>query len=129
MGTIFKYNEQLIQCKNLQKKLKKLKIEESNIEIIKDNIPNDILEKTFVELTRDNKDINDTFNGWHYFIFANSKGNYLWGINKPDLEYIRKFGFDVSDYKLIDECIGKIPAKYKKWNPETKTGLKNNGTD
>lgn len=48
MGTIFKYNNQLIQCQNLQKKLKKLRISENDIEIIKDNIPNDTLEKEFV---------------------------------------------------------------------------------
>ncbi len=47
MGTIFKYNDKLIQCQNLQKKLKKLKLSEDDIEIIKDNIPPEDLEKEY----------------------------------------------------------------------------------
>lgn len=47
MGVIFKYNDKLIQCQNLQKKLKKLKLSEDNIEIIKDNIPPEELEKEY----------------------------------------------------------------------------------
>lgn len=47
MGTIFKYNDKLIQCQNLQKKLKKLKLSEDDIEIIKDNIPPEELEKEY----------------------------------------------------------------------------------
>lgn len=124
MGTIFKHNNQLIQCRDLNKKLKKLRISATDIEIVKDDIPNDILEKTFVDLTREIKKEVEDDDRWHYFIFKNSKGYYLWGINKPDLSYIAKFGFDVSDYKLIDECIGSIADKYMQWNPETKTGWK-----
>ena len=52
MGTIFKYNNQLLQCRNLAKKLKKMHLLESDIEIIKDNIPEDVLEQEFVNLTR-----------------------------------------------------------------------------
>ena len=44
MGTIIKYNDKLIQCRDLEKKLKKLKINKDDIEIIKDNITNDYLE-------------------------------------------------------------------------------------
>lgn len=51
MATIFKYNNQFIQCKDLNKKLRKMKIDADCIEIIKDDIPFEILEKTFVELT------------------------------------------------------------------------------
>ena len=55
MGTIIKYNDKLIQCCNLEKKLKKLKINKDDIEIIKDNIPNDSLESEFVNLTKKEK--------------------------------------------------------------------------
>ena len=36
MGTIFKYNNQLLQCRDLKKKLKKMHLLESDVEIIKD---------------------------------------------------------------------------------------------
>lgn len=101
-----------------------MKLSEDSIEIIKDDIPNDILEKTFVELTREIKNESEEDTRWHYFIFENSQGNYLWGINKPDISYIANFGYNISDYKLIDECVGDVPEKYCKWNPETGTGLK-----
>lgn len=125
MGTIFKYNNQLIQCQNLQKKLKRMRLTEADIEIIKDNIPENELEKEFVNLTRVKKEEVNTNSEVTYYIFENSKGNYLLGYNKPDItHYTRDFGFDISDYKLIDTCTGDIPDKYRKWNPETKTGLK-----
>ena len=50
MGTIFKYREKLFQCRDLKKKLKKLKLDENDIEIIRDNIKEDDLEKAFCEL-------------------------------------------------------------------------------
>lgn len=125
MGTIFKYNGQMLQCKDLQKKLRRMKLSESNIEIIQDNIPNEELEKTFVELTRvAKKEQTSEEEETRYYIFQNSKGYYLWGINQPNIDYIKNFGFDISDYKLIDECIGSMPIEYYKWNPETKTGRK-----
>jgi hypothetical protein len=55
MGTIFKYNNMLVQCQNLSKKLKKMRIQDSDISIILDNIPNDILEQTFVEMVNGKK--------------------------------------------------------------------------
>lgn len=55
MGTIFKHKNKYIQCRNLEKKLKKLKINKDDIEIIKDNIPNDSLELEFVNLTKKEK--------------------------------------------------------------------------
>ena len=125
MGTIFKYNNQLLQCRDLKKKLKKMHLLESDVEIIKDNIPNDILEKEFVNYTKAEKLEEADSEEQIYYIYQNSKGNYLWGINKPSLKYIENFGFDISDYKLIDTCIGYLKSEYLKWNPETKTGRKN----
>lgn len=45
----------LVQCQNLSKKLKKMRIQDSDISIILDDIPNDILEKTFVEMVNGKK--------------------------------------------------------------------------
>lgn len=101
-----------------------MRLTEADIEIIKDNIPENELEKEFVNMTRVKKEEVNTASEVTYYIFENSKGNYLLGYNKPDISYYtRDFGFGVSDYKLIDTCIGEIPNKYRKWNPETKTGL------
>lgn len=95
-----------------------------DVEIIQDNIPNELLEKTFVDLTRGTKKELEDDSQWVYYIFQNSNGYYLWGMNKPNLDYIERFGFDVSDYKLIDTCKGTIKKEYYKWNPETGTGRK-----
>lgn len=50
MGTIFKYRDKYVQCRSLQKKLKKMRLDESMIEIIKDDIPDDDLEAVFLSL-------------------------------------------------------------------------------
>lgn len=121
MGTIFKHNNQLIQCRDLNKKLKKLRLSVSDIEIIKDDIPNDILEQEFVNLSRGIKILEDTDTNWKYYIFQNSKGYYLWGINKPSIQHYADMGFDISDYKLIDATYHPY-EKYGNWNPEIKVG-------
>jgi hypothetical protein len=54
MGKIFKYNNKLYQANNLDKKLKRLKLNKSDIEIIEE-VDNDKLENRFVELTGGNK--------------------------------------------------------------------------
>lgn len=125
MGTIFKYNNTLYQCQNLQKKLKKMRVSEDIIEIIKDNIPSEDLEKTFVELTRVVKKETEIDDKVWFYIFQNPDGDYLWGVNKPELTYIERFGFNTSDYKLIGKCLWDELYKYDKWNPTTKTGIKN----
>lgn len=91
-----------------------MKITENDIEILREF--DETEKKVKVE-----EEIDDT---WTYYVFQNSKGYYLWGINKPDITYIQKFGFDISDYKLIDTCKGTLPKEYYKWNPETGTGRK-----
>ena len=110
----FLYKGQKCYTNNLPKKLKRMKITENDIEILREF--DETEKKVKVE-----EEIDDT---WTYYVFQNSKGYYLWGINKPDITYIQKFGFDISDYKLIDTCKGTLPKEYYKWNPETGTGRK-----
>ena len=112
----FLYKGEKCYASNLAKKLKRMKITEADIEILREY---DEKEKKVKE---DTEDTEDTV--WTYYVFQNSKGYYLWGINKPDISYIEKFGFDISDYKLIDTCKGSMPLEYYKWNPETGTGRK-----
>lgn len=80
MGTIFKYKSVLYQCQNLQKKLRKLRLIESDVEIIKDDIPNDILEITFVELVNGKKieEPEDEKEGSPYF-YWNPINNHVTG--------------------------------------------------
>lgn len=59
MGTIFKYNNLPIQCLDLKKKIKKMKVSEDDIEIIIDDIPNDILENIFVAYMKCKKSLED----------------------------------------------------------------------
>lgn len=110
----FLYKGQKCYTNNLPKKLKRMKITENDIEILREF--DEAEKKVKVE-----EEIDVT---WTYYVFQNSKGYYLWGINKPDITYIQKFGFDISDYKLIDTCKGTLPKEYYKWNPETGTGRK-----
>ena len=110
----FLYKGQKCYTNNLPKKLKRMKITENDIEILREF--DETEKKVKVE-----EEIDDT---WTYYVFQNSKGYYLWGINKPDITYIQKFGFDISDYKLIDKCKGTLPKEYYKLNPETGTGRK-----
>lgn len=110
----FLYKGEKCYTSNLAKKLKRMKITEADIEILREY---DEKEKKVKEDTEEDTVL-------IYYVFQNSKGYYLWGINKPDISYIEKFGFDISDYKLIDTCKGSMPSEYYKWNPETKTGLK-----
>lgn len=109
----FLYNGKKCYTNNLPKKLKRMKITENDIEILRE----------FDETEKKVKD--ETIEGeWTYYVYQNSKGYYLWGINKPDITYIQNFGYDISDYKLIDTCNGTLPKEYYKWNPETGTGRK-----
>ena len=112
----FLYKGEKCYTSNLAKKLKRMKITEADIEIIREY---DEREKS-IKVNED--EIDD--NAWTYYVYQNPKGYYLWGINKPDLSYIESFGFDISDYKLIDTCKDNLPLKSYKWNPETGTGRK-----
>ena len=112
----FLYKGEKCYASNLAKKLKRMKITEADIEILREY---DEKEKKVKEDTEEDTVLT-------YYVFQNSKGYYLWGINKPDISYIEKFGYDISDYKLIDTCkgSGSMHLEYYKWNPETKTGRK-----
>lgn len=70
----------LVQCQNLSKKLKKMRIQDSDISIILDNIPNDILEKTFVEMVNGKKieEPEDEKEGSPYF-YWNPVNNHVTG--------------------------------------------------
>lgn len=74
MAVIFKHKNKYYQAINLNKKLKRLKISEDDIEILFEGVQSE-LEKKFLELTRKEKEIPDE--SWHnpklyYFININT---------------------------------------------------------
>lgn len=100
MGVIFKHNNQLIQCRNLQKKLKKLRINESDIEIVKSDIPDDVLEKTFVEMTRGGRIEDDNIPQWK--LDGRRKAIYI-NLNKDSDKYL--YSFVRFPYKDADDLV------------------------
>lgn len=92
MATIFKHNNEVYQCVNLKKKLKRLKIDESDIEILfEGELSQSELEKKYLELTQVNEDnINDNNVKLYYFI--NSKTKETISSIYPTLERLGKYG-------------------------------------
>lgn len=69
MACIFKYNDKMYQCLSLDKKLKKLRIDKAEIQILFDGELNkEELEAKFLELTREAKetDSDDTIKKYYF---------------------------------------------------------------
>lgn len=61
MAVIFKYNNKIYQCMNLDKKLKKLRINKLDINILlEENLTKDELEAKYIELTKTIKEEDPT---------------------------------------------------------------------
>lgn len=77
MATIFKYKNKIYQAINLDKKLKRLKVSENDIEILfQGELSQSELEKKFLELTNSIKEI--PTENWHnpnLYYFKNIKTN------------------------------------------------------
>lgn len=101
MATIFKYNNEYYQCVNLKKKLKRLRIDESKIEILfEGELSQSDLEKKFLELTQVNNDEDDNEDESNTYYFYNPKERmYIISIY-PDLEHLQEFE-NVDDYERI----------------------------
>ena len=103
MGTIFKHNNNLIQCQNLQKKLKKLRLTENDIEIIQDNIPNEELEKTFCILVNGSikekeKTIEKIFKPYYYTNGENFTGVFYSYEKPPQISELPWcFGYELKE--------------------------------
>jgi hypothetical protein len=78
MGTIFKHNGTWYQCTSLEKKLKRLKIREDEIERVMD-CPNEELESWFVQLTK--KHLQEKLeDATKMYYFKNEKGESITSI-------------------------------------------------
>lgn len=92
MATIFKHNNEVYQCVNLKKKLKRLRIDESDIEILfESELSQSELEKKYLELTQTNEDVNDNDNVKLYH-FINPKTKETITSIYPTLEGLGKYG-------------------------------------
>ena len=84
MATIFKYKDKYYQATNLDKKLKRLKIQSSNIEILYEgDLSQSELERKFLEISKAEKEIEDE--SWHnptlYYFFNPKDGTSITSIN------------------------------------------------
>lgn len=73
MGVVFKHDNKIYQATNLDKKLKRLKIDKAEIEILSE-VDNSQLEKEYIRLTREDKD--DSNESWYnprLYTFKNYK--------------------------------------------------------
>lgn len=73
MGTVFKYDDKIYQATNLDKKLKRLKIDKSVIEILSE-VDNSQLEKEYIKYTKEEKE--EPSESWHnprLYTFKNNK--------------------------------------------------------
>lgn len=97
MGTIFKHNGKLIQCRNLKKKLKKLRINENDIEILYDNIADDDLDRIFFSIGKEN--VSDDGEAISLYVFSDGV-NTIYSIYS-DLDHL---GINHEGFKYV-KCI------------------------
>lgn len=73
MGTIFKHNDRIYQATNLDKKLKRLRIDKSEIEILSE-VDNSQLEKEYIKYTKEAKEIpEESWRNTRLYTFKNNK--------------------------------------------------------
>lgn len=94
MATIFKHNNEVYQCVNLKKKLKRLRIDESDIEILfGGELSQSELEKKYLELTQVNdEDEDDDEDDVKLYYFINPKTKETITSIYPTLERLGKYG-------------------------------------
>lgn len=72
MATIFKYKNQIYQCTSLEKKLKRLKINREEIDILfEGELTQSELEKKYLELTKTKKSLEENLPDIKLFYFIN----------------------------------------------------------
>jgi SOS response regulatory protein OraA/RecX len=98
MGTIFKYNNQLYQCNSLEKKLKRMKITQDDIEVIMDC---EDAEKWFNTLVNTQEKESEEDNIYKYY-FVNDKGESITSIYNEVPE-----GYKPTTYKQLLELWNK----------------------
>lgn len=102
MASIFKHKDKYYQTTNLSKKLKRLKIQESDIEILfEGELNQDELEKKFLELTKVEKEIpNESWHNPNLYEFYNPKDKTTILSIYPTLENLKEI-VSISEYEKI----------------------------
>ena len=101
MATIFKHNNEVYQCVNLKKKLKRLRIDESDIEILfEGELSQSELEKKYLELTQVNEDDNVDDNDIKLYYFLNPKTGYSIMSIYPTLDNLKDIE-NIEEYERV----------------------------
>lgn len=99
MAVIFKHNNKVYQCMSLDKKLKKLRIDKSEIDILfKGDLTKDELETKFLEMTKETKVIEEEDDIKKYY-FKNRIDNSIIISIYPTLDNLRDV-ININDYDL-----------------------------
>lgn len=99
MAVIFKHNNKVYQCMSLDKKLKKLRIDKNEIDILfKGDLTKDELETKFLEMTKETKVVEEEDDIKKYY-FKNRIDNSIITSIYPTLDNLRDV-ININDYDL-----------------------------
>ena len=99
MAVIFKHNNKVYQCMSLDKKLKKLRIDKNEIDILfEDDLTKDELETKFLEMTKEIKVVEEEDDIKKYY-FKNRIDNSIITSIYPTLDNLRDV-ININDYDL-----------------------------
>lgn len=99
MAVIFKHNNKVYQCMSLDKKLKKLRIDKNEIDILfEGDLTKDELETKFLEMTKEIKVIEEEDDIKKYY-FKNRIDNSIITSIYPTLDNLRDV-ININDYDL-----------------------------
>lgn len=108
MATIFKHKDTIYQCVSLQKKLKRLKLKENDIQILfEGELSQSELEKKYLELTQESKKEDDYDNVKLYY-FINRETGYSITSIYPTIEHLGE------ESKNYERCTKETLEAY--WN-------------
>lgn len=99
MAVIFKHNNKVYQCMSLDKKLKKLRIDKNEIDILfEGDLTKDELETKFLEMTKEIKVVEEEDDIKKYY-FKNRIDNSIITSIYPTLDNLRDV-ININDYDL-----------------------------
>lgn len=99
MAVIFKHNNKVYQCMSLDKKLKKLRIDKNEIDILfEGDLTKDELETKFLEMTKEIKVVEEEDDIKKYY-FKNRIDNSIITSIYPTLDNLRDT-ININDYDL-----------------------------
>jgi hypothetical protein len=105
MATIFKYNNKLYQCINLEKKLKRLKINKEDIDILLDDLDSSELEEKYLNLLKEDIEDVESFTDTKLYYYK----------SKDNQSYIISIYSSIEEMKQND--VGSFP--YEQYEPIT----------